>query len=313
MWAQGGAATLKAVSTVIRGVRVNMGAAICWENYMPLVRQALYAQNVNLYLAPTADGRDTWMSLMRTVGIEGRCFVVSSNMCVRDGHGTAADDGEEAVDGEGVGSPPPERKGGGRRTSCVTAEGFEIALPGGSRSVSATRPALSTARRLSVLLDDDGNEIVLPASASPSTSARPTLSSTAASRRLSVLDDDGNEIVLPRSCSPGGAAFAPPPPRSTATTGVAPTPAGSTVLSPGVNGKKREKEKEAGFISRGGSSIVGPFGDVLAGPQWEDDEGILWADVDFDDCVRGRLDLDVAGSYSRYVWTPFPRVLAFCH
>lgn len=303
VWAQGGAATLKAVSTVIRGVRVNMGAAICWENYMPLVRQALYAQNVNLYLAPTADGRDTWMALMRTIGIEGRCFVVSSNMCVREGHTTAAaDDGEEAVDAEAVGSPPPERKSGGRRTSCVTAEGFEIALPAGSRSVSATRPALSTtaSRRLSVLLDDDGNEIVLPASASPSTSARPTLS-TAASRRLSVFDDDGNEIVLPRSCSPGGAAFAPPPPRSTTTAGVAPTPAGSTVLSPGVNGKKREKEKEGGFISRGGSSIVGPFGDVLAGPQWEDDEGILWADVDFDDCVRGRLDLDVAGSYSRYV------------
>lgn len=285
---------------MIRGVRVNMGAAICWENYMPLVRQALYAQNVNLYLAPTADGRDTWMALMRTIGIEGRCFVVSSNMCVRDGQGTtAADDGEEAVDAEGVGSPPPERKSSGRRTSCVTAEGFEIALPSGSRSGSATRPALSTtaSRRLSVLLDDDGNEIVLPASVSPSTSAR----RTPASRRLSVFDDDGNEIVLPRSCSPGGAAFAPPPPRSTTTTGVAPTPAGSTVLSSGVYGKTKEKGKEGGFISRGGSSIVGPFGDVLAGPQWEDDEGILWADVDFDDCVRGRLDLDVGGSYSRYV------------
>ncbi|KAK0740437.1 carbon-nitrogen hydrolase [Schizothecium vesticola] len=314
VWAQGGPATLKAVGTVIRGVRVNMGAAVCWENYMPLVRQALYAQNVNLYLAPTADGRDTWLALMRTVGIEGRCFVVSSNMCVREGQGTAAaaDDGEEAVDGEGGYSPPPERKSGHRRPSCVTAEGFEIALPAASRSGSATGPALSTttaSRRLSVLLDDDGNEIVLPASVSPSTSTRRTLS-TAASRRLSVFDDDGNEIVLPRSCSPG-AATAPPPPRSTTTTtttaaaaattatGMAYTPAGSTVFSQGVDGKTREKEKEREFISRGGSAIVGPFGDVLAGPQWEDDDGILWADVDFDDCVRGRLDLDVGGSYSR--------------
>ena len=287
-----------------------MGAAVCWENYMPLVRQALYAQNVNLYLAPTADGRDTWLALMRTVGIEGRCFVVSSNMCVREGQGTtatAADDGEEAVDAEGGGSPPPERKSGHRRPSCVTAEGFEIALPAASRSGSVTRPALSTttaSRRLSVLLDDDGNEIVLPAPASPSTSTKRTLSTTT-SRRLSVFDDDGNEIVLPRSCSPG-AATAPPPPRSTTTTtttttGMAYTPAGSTVLSQGGGGKTREKEKERGFISRGGSAIVGPFGDVLAGPQWEDDEGSLWVDVDFDDCVRGRLDLDVGGSYSRHV------------
>jgi nitrilase len=53
-------------------------------------------------------------------------------------------------------------------------------------------------------------------------------------------------------------------------------------------------------VSRGGSSIVSPFGDVLAGPQWEDDEGVIYADVDFDDCIRGRLDLDAAGSYSRY-------------
>lgn len=46
---------------------------------------------------------------------------------------------------------------------------------------------------------------------------------------------------------------------------------------------------------------MSPFGDVLAGPQWEDDEGIIYADVDFEDCIRGRLDLDTAGSYSRLV------------
>jgi nitrilase len=38
---------------------------------------------------------------------------------------------------------------------------------------------------------------------------------------------------------------------------------------------------------------------VLAGPQWEDDAGLIYADVDFSDCIRGRLDLDTAGSYSR--------------
>lgn len=126
-----------------------MAAAICWESYMPILRQALYAQNINLYLAPTADARDSWLSLMRTVGIEGRCFVVSSNMCVRE-------EGEDQSEASG--------------------------------------------------------------------------------------------------------------------------------------GK---------FVCRGGSCITDPFGDVLAGPLWEDEAGIAWTDVDFKDCIRGRLDIDVGGSYSR--------------
>ena len=54
------------------------------------------------------------------------------------------------------------------------------------------------------------------------------------------------------------------------------------------------------FVSRGGSCIIGPTGEVLAGPLWDVDEGVLLvAKVDFDDCERGRLDLDVAGSYGR--------------
>lgn len=129
---------------------------------MPLLRQSLYSQNVNIYLAPTADSRDTWLPLMRTVGGEGRTFVLSSNQCVRRGD-----------------------------------------LP---------------------------------------------------------------EWITKHS-----------------------------------QGQADE------YISRGGSCIVGPLGEVLSDPIWEvstDDEagidaGLSIAEIDIEDCVRGRLDMDVAGSYSR--------------
>jgi len=161
VWAQGSPATLKAVVADIKGVRVCLAAAICWENYMPLLRYSLYSQNVNLYLAPTADARDTWVPLMRTVATEGRAFVLSANMCVR------------------------------RRNLPEWVRGDE-----------------------------------------------------------------------------------------------------STTV--------KESEKDEEFVSRGGSCIIGPFGDVLAGPLWEvEDGGLLVVEADFEDCERGRLDLDVAGSYSR--------------
>lgn len=157
IWGQGSPASLRAVTTEIKGVRLCIGSAICWENYMPLLRQSLYSQNVNLWFAPTADARPMWEGLMRTVGIEGRCVVVSANQCVRKKH-----------------------------------------LP---------------------------------------------------------------EWIV------------------------------------GSDASAKEENEE--FVSRGGSCIISPFGDVLAGPLWEAEDEILIQEVDFEDCERGRLDLDVAGSYSR--------------
>ena len=57
-------------------------------------------------------------------------------------------------------------------------------------------------------------------------------------------------------------------------------------------------DKDTDFVSRGGSCIIDPLGEVIHGPLWEK-EDLLIQDVDFEDCERGRLDLDVAGSYSR--------------
>ncbi|KAL2160792.1 hypothetical protein VTH06DRAFT_989 [Thermothelomyces fergusii] len=300
VWAQGSPATLRAVSTTIRGIRVNLAAAICWENYMPLVRQALYAQNVNLYLAPTADGRDAWLSLLRTIAIEGRCFVVSSNMCVRKSASTNGDTNEAASSSvhhtnktdktAGDVSPltRPDLHHHHHHLHNHHHHNLSSAIEDEDKA-SETAPPSSTAtspshdahagqgdprrRRLSVF-DEDGNEIVLackpPASASTTThaTAAAPAPSKPCSRRRPVLDEDGSMAPVP---APKPSSLAP-----------ARRAAGTTA-----------------FVSRGGSAIVSPFGDVLAGPQWEDDEGVIWADVDVDDCIRGRLDLDTAGSYSR--------------
>ena len=74
VWGYGDGSTLKAVDTPFG----KLGAVICWENYTPALRMAMYQQRVALYCAPTADDRDTWISTMQHVAMEGRCFVLSS-------------------------------------------------------------------------------------------------------------------------------------------------------------------------------------------------------------------------------------------
>lgn len=74
VWGQGDGSTLRAVDTPYG----KLGAVICWENYMPALRMAMYQQRVALYCAPTADDRDTWISTLQHIAMEGRCFVLSS-------------------------------------------------------------------------------------------------------------------------------------------------------------------------------------------------------------------------------------------
>ena len=59
-----------------------LGGLICWENYMPMARMALYQQKVQIYLAPTADQRDNWQATVRHIALEGRCFVLGCNQFV---------------------------------------------------------------------------------------------------------------------------------------------------------------------------------------------------------------------------------------
>lgn len=74
IWGFGDGSTLTVVPTPLGKI----GAVICWENYMPLLRMSMYAQEVQLYCAPTVDDRDTWLPTMRHIALEGRCFVLSS-------------------------------------------------------------------------------------------------------------------------------------------------------------------------------------------------------------------------------------------
>ena len=80
VWGYGDGSTLPVLHTT----RGRVGAVICWENYMPLLRAAMYASGIEVYCAPTADGRDSWLPTMRHIAIEGRCFVLSANQyCLR--------------------------------------------------------------------------------------------------------------------------------------------------------------------------------------------------------------------------------------
>jgi hypothetical protein len=74
----GDASGLRAVDTPVGRV----GALICWENYMPLARYALYAEGVEIYVAPTYDSGDGWISTMRHIALEGRCWVLGSGSSV---------------------------------------------------------------------------------------------------------------------------------------------------------------------------------------------------------------------------------------
>jgi nitrilase len=74
IWGFGDGSTLPLVDTAIG----RLGSAICWEHYMPMYRQYLYANGVQIWCASTVDEREMWRVSMRHIAYEGRCFVVSA-------------------------------------------------------------------------------------------------------------------------------------------------------------------------------------------------------------------------------------------
>jgi nitrilase len=75
IWGYGDGSTLPVFDTPMG----KLGAVICWENYMPLLRTFMYSQGIEIYCAPTADHRTTWTATMQHIATEGRCFVLGCN------------------------------------------------------------------------------------------------------------------------------------------------------------------------------------------------------------------------------------------
>jgi len=73
VWGQGDGRGLHAVATPFGRI----GGLICWENYMPLARFALYESGVEIYIASTADDGDAWQSTLVHIARESRAYVIS--------------------------------------------------------------------------------------------------------------------------------------------------------------------------------------------------------------------------------------------
>jgi len=79
IWAEAGGEGLVTFKTEIG----KLGGLICWENYMPLARMAMYSKGVEIYIAPTADPREEWVHTMIHIALEGRCFVLGCNQYMK--------------------------------------------------------------------------------------------------------------------------------------------------------------------------------------------------------------------------------------
>lgn len=79
VWGFGDGSTLPVFATPLGKI----GAVICWENYMPLLRTTMYSKGIEIYCAPTADARESWLATVRHIAVEGRCFVLSCNQFQR--------------------------------------------------------------------------------------------------------------------------------------------------------------------------------------------------------------------------------------
>ena len=79
VWGLGDATGLRTIETPCGRI----GSLICWESYMPLTRFALYAQGLDLYIAPTYDSGERWLATLQHIAREGGCWVAGSGVAFR--------------------------------------------------------------------------------------------------------------------------------------------------------------------------------------------------------------------------------------
>ena len=114
IWGEGDGSTLTTVNSRIGKI----GGLICWENYMPSARMAMYSKGIEIYLAPTADNRESWLTALKHIAAEGRCYVLGANQYVVQNH-----------------YPPPLQK--------EIREENEVMSPGGSVIISPNGEVLA--------------------------------------------------------------------------------------------------------------------------------------------------------------------------
>lgn len=78
VWGFGDGSGLNVIDTPVGRI----GTLVCWENYMPLARYALYSQGVEIYIAPTYDSGDGWLGTLQHIAREGRCWVINSGVAL---------------------------------------------------------------------------------------------------------------------------------------------------------------------------------------------------------------------------------------
>jgi nitrilase len=93
VWGAGDASGLRVVETPVGRI----GSLICWENYMPLARYALYAQNVEIFVAPTWDSGDAWLASMKHIAREGGCWILSTATAMQGSDIPASFPGRDAL------------------------------------------------------------------------------------------------------------------------------------------------------------------------------------------------------------------------
>jgi len=80
VWGFGDGAELRAIDTPVGRI----GVLLCWENYMPLARFALYAQGIDIHIAPTYDRGTAWTGTLQHIAREGGCWVISAGVALRN-------------------------------------------------------------------------------------------------------------------------------------------------------------------------------------------------------------------------------------